>query len=156
VYVSNRSYNEGAKNLVVLEVSEKTNLEIVIAFQKFSDCKTGKNISEWLLFSHLKSGLKGEYIMCHSTDGVSNAIASSMEFQAMTNAVKVSSIRHYTCYTHQENRSAKFASGTGDFKHQANPELAKVLKKLHKINGRIYRSETRLKILFGVQTQKKW
>jgi hypothetical protein len=45
VYVSNRSYNEGAKNLVVLEASEKTNLETVIAFQKFSDSKTGKNIA---------------------------------------------------------------------------------------------------------------
>jgi hypothetical protein len=115
VYVSNRSYSEGAKNLVVLEVSEKTNLETVIAFQKFSDCKTGKNIADWLLSSHLKSGLKGEYIMCHSTDGASNAIASSMEFQAMTNAVKASSIWHYTCYAHQVNCSAKFASGTGDF-----------------------------------------
>jgi hypothetical protein len=101
VYVSNRPYNEGAKNLVVLEVSEKTNLETVILFQKFSDSKTGKNIADWLLSSHWKSGPKGEYIMCHFTDGALNAIASSMEFQGTTNAVKASSIWHYTCYAHQ-------------------------------------------------------
>jgi hypothetical protein len=155
VYVSNRSYNDGAKNLVVLEVSEKTDLETVIAFEKFADAKTGKNIADWLLACHLKAGLKSEYIMCHSTDGASNAVASSMEFQAMTNVVKESSIRHYTCFAHQVNRSAKFASGTGDFKNQANLELAKVLKKMHEINGRIHRSETRLKVLFGVQTKRK-
>jgi hypothetical protein len=156
VNVSNRSYNEGAKNLVVLEVSEKTGLETVIAFEKFSDSKTGKNIADWLFPSHLKSGPKGEYIMCHSTDGASNAIASSMEFQAMINAIKASSIRHYTCYARQVNRSAKFASGTGDFKHQANPELAKVLKKLHEINGRIYRSKTRYYLEFKHKRNGEW
>jgi hypothetical protein len=67
-----------------------------------------------------------------------------MEFQSMTKAVKACSIRHYTCYAHQVNRSAKYASGTGDFKEQHNLELAKVLKKLHEINGRIYRNEKRI------------
>jgi hypothetical protein len=99
--VCQQLYNEGAKNLVVLEVSEKTDLETVIVFEKVSDSKTGMNIADWLLSSHLKSGLKGEYILCHATDGASNAVASSMEFQAMTHALKASSIRHYTCYAHQ-------------------------------------------------------
>ena len=154
MFVSNRSYNDGAKNLVEMAQSERSDLEAVIAFEKFPEAKTGKNIAEWLLASHLKAGLKGEYIMCHSTDGASNAVASSMEFQAMTNAVKKEKIRHYTCYAHQVNRSAKYASGTGDFKTPANVELAKVLKKLHEINGRVYRNEARLKVLFAVQVKK--
>jgi hypothetical protein len=77
-----------------------------------------------------------------------------MEFQAMTDAVKASSIHHYTCFAHQVNRSAKYASGTGYFKTPANTELAKVMKKMHEINGRVYRNETRLKVLFAVQTKK--
>jgi hypothetical protein len=155
VFVSNRSYNDGAKEFIVTEAPAKSDLETVIAFEKFQDAKTGKNIADWLLTSHLKAGLKGEYIMCHSTDGASNAVSSSMEFQYMMDAVKASSIRHYTCYAHQVNRAAKYASGTGDFKEQRNIELYKVLKKLHEINGRIYRNEKRLKILFAVQTKKK-
>jgi hypothetical protein len=131
-------------------------LEAVIAFQKFPDAKSGKNIANWRIASHLKAGLKGEYIMCHSTDGASNAVASSMEFKAMTNAVKDSSICHYTCYAHQVDRSAKYALGTGDFESPANIEFAKVLKKLHEINGCVFCNETRLKVLFAVQTKKNW
>jgi hypothetical protein len=140
--------------LIVTEASDKSDLETVIAFENFVDTKTGKNIADWLLASHLKAGLKSDYIMCHSTDGASNAVASSMEFQSMTNAAKACLIWHYTCYAHQVNRSAKYASGTGDFKEQHNLELAKVLKKLHEINGCIYRNEKPLKILFGVQSNK--
>jgi hypothetical protein len=63
-------------------------------------------------------------------------------------------IRHYVCMAHQVNRSAKYASGTGDFRFNQNPELGALLKKMHEINGRIYRSETRLKVLFAVQKEK--
>jgi hypothetical protein len=78
VFVSNRSFNDGVKNLVQLAQSDKSDLEAVIAFEKFPESKTGKNIAEWLRQSHSKAGLKGEYIMCHSTDGASNAVASSI------------------------------------------------------------------------------
>jgi hypothetical protein len=142
VFVSNRLFNDGAKNLIRMAQLERSGLKAMIAFQKFPEAKTRKNIAGWLLVSHLKAGLKGEYIMCHSTDGVSNAIVSSMEFKAMTNAVKDSSIRHYTCYAQKVNRSAKYALGTGDFKSPANIELAKVLKKLHEINSRVFCNET--------------
>jgi hypothetical protein len=98
--------------LVQLKQLDKSDLETVIAFKKFPEAKTGKNIAEWLPQSHSKAvGLKGEYVMCHSTDGASNAVASSMEFQAMTDAVKASSIRHYTCFAHQFNPSAKYRIG---------------------------------------------
>jgi hypothetical protein len=73
----------------------------------------------------------------------------------MTDAVKADSIRHYTCYAHQVNRSARYASGTRDFKDTDNVELAEVLKKMHEINAHVYRSETRLKVLFQVQKQRE-
>jgi hypothetical protein len=72
----------------------------------------------------------------------------------MMDAIKSSSIRHYTCYAHQVNRSAKFASGTGDFVTNNNKDLSVVLKKLHEINGHVFCSEACLKILFAVQTKK--
>lgn len=154
MFVSNKSYHDTAKNMVVTALSEKSDLETVIAFERFHESKTSKNIAEWLRASHAKAGLRGQFIMCHSTDGASNAVGSSMEFQAMMDATKSSSIRHYTCYAHQVNRAAKLSSGTGDFVVNENKELSDVLKKLHEINGRVYRSEARLKILFAVQAKK--
>jgi hypothetical protein len=150
VFVSNKLYHDTAKNMVVTALSGKSDLETVISFERFHEAKTSKNIADWLKTSHAKAGLRGQFIMCHSTDGASNAVGSSMEFQAMMDATKSSSIRHYTCYAHQVNRSAKFASGTGDFVANENRELSDVLKKLHEINGRFFRSEARLKILFAV------
>jgi hypothetical protein len=134
---------------------EKSDLETVIAFEQFPESKTALNIAEWLKTSHTKAGLKPEYIMCHATDGASNAVGSSMEFQAMTDATKADSIRHYTCYAHQVNRAARYASGTGDFKQNNNEELGNVIKKLHEINAPVFRSETRLKVLFQVQKDKE-
>jgi hypothetical protein len=154
VFVSNKSYHDTAKNMVVTALSEKSDLETVISFERFHEAKTSKNIAEWLKASHAKAGLRGQFIMCHSTDGASNAVGLSMEFQAMMDATKSSLIRHYTCYAHQVNRSAKLSSGTGDFVTNENKELSNVLKKLHEINGRVYRSEARLKVLFAVQAKK--
>jgi hypothetical protein len=80
----------------------------------------------------------------------------TINFWAMTDATKADSIRHYTCYAHQVNRAAKYALGTGDFVQNNNAELGKVIKKMHKINARVYRSETCLKVLFQVQKDKEW
>jgi hypothetical protein len=68
VFVSNQSLNNGVKNLVQLAQSDKLDLEAVIAFEKFPESKTGKNIAKWLQQSHSKAGLKGEYIMCHTSE----------------------------------------------------------------------------------------
>jgi hypothetical protein len=78
-------------------------------------------------------------------DGASNAVGASVDFQAITFKLKKdSNIWHYVCMAHQVNRSAKYASGTGDFCINKNEELLAVLKKMHEINGRIYCSKTRL------------
>ena len=55
------------------------------------------------------------------------------------------------CLAHQTNRSAKFASGTGDFRTNANPRLSQVLAKCHGIIARVHRSSARLKVVKEVQ-----
>lgn len=129
-------------------------LEFVLAFNQFPQTKTASNIAEWLRTAHLRAGLKPDYILCHATDGASNAVGSAMEFQAITSEVRQTAIRHYVCFAHQVNRSAKYASGTGDFSVNQNEELSSVLQKTHDINGRIFRNETRLKVLFAIQRER--
>jgi hypothetical protein len=154
VFVSNKSYNDSAKGMIVTALSEKSDLETVIAFERFPEAKTSRNIADWLKARHAKAGLNGQFIMCHLTDGASNAVGSSMEFQSMMDAIKSSLICHYTCYAHQVNRLAKFASGTGDFVTNNNKDLSIVLKKLHEINGRVFCSKACLKVLFAIQAKK--
>jgi hypothetical protein len=156
VFLSNRTYNDGAKKQVVMIESEKRDLEVVLAFDQFNEAKTSSNIAAWLTAGHARGGIKADYVLCHATDGASNAVGASMEFQAITSKLKEDGdIRHYVCMAHQVNRSAKYASGTGDFRLNRNEELSSVLKKMHEINGRVYRSETRLKVLFQVQKANK-
>jgi hypothetical protein len=132
---------------------EKKDLEAVLSFEQFPESKTATNIAEWLKNGHARGGLKPEYIFCHATDGASNAVGSAMEFRAISSTMRETEISHYVCYAHQVNRAAKFASGTGDFVKNENEELSRVLKKMHDINGWIFRNETRLKILFAVQKE---
>jgi uncharacterized protein YuzB (UPF0349 family) len=99
-----------------------------------TDCQAASREGLELVNQELSliGGLRGQFIMCHSTDGALNAVGSSMEFQALMDARKSSSIRHYTCYAHQVNCSAKFALGTGDFVANENKEMSDVLKKYMK------------------------
>jgi hypothetical protein len=64
-------------------------------------------------------------------------------------------MNHHKCLAHQTNRSAKYASGTGDFATCANPRLAQVLDKAHKIVARVHRSPARLDLIKKVQTDAK-
>ena len=131
-----------------------SDLEVVLSFDRFPDAKTAKNIAQWLKIGHLRGGIKPDYLLCHSTDGASNAKGSAMEYKAILAAMKAKDITHYTCYAHQVNRSAKFASGTGDYVENSNVELSVVLKKMHEINSRIFRNESRLKVLYQVQKDR--
>jgi hypothetical protein len=130
-------------------------LKTVLAFDQFGESKTVANIAAWLVNGHNRGGIKADYILCHATDGASNAVASSLEFQGITLGLKETrNISHYICMAHQVNWLAKYASGTGDFRINQNPELAAILKKMHEINGRIYCSKACLKVLFQVQQEK--
>jgi hypothetical protein len=154
VFMSNKTFKDSEKTLVAISETQRSDLEAVLSFEQFPKVKTAQNIAQWLQRAHLKAGLKPQHILCHSTDGASNAVGSAMEFQAITAATRESNIAHYICFAHQVNRSARYASGTGGFANNANPELSELLQKLHEINGRVYRNETRLKVLFQVQKEK--
>lgn len=155
LFMSRKTYNELSKRSeVVVPQESKSDLEVVLSFDHFPSSKTAVNIAAWLRSGHVRGGLRPEYIMSHSTDGASNAVASAEHFEAVTDAVRESSISHYTCLAHQVNRAAKFATGTGDFKSNENLELSEVIRKMHEINGRIYRNEKRLKVLFQVQKER--
>ena len=153
--MSEMTYKSISKETIVFVEPDPMDLEVVLAFDQFNHEKTGKNIAEWLKTGHLRGGLRPEYIMCHATDGASNAVKSATEFQLIASAAKESDIAHYTCLAHQVNRAARWASGMGDFKENRNEELSLVLRKMHEINGRIYRNEKRLKVLYAVQQERK-
>ena len=153
--MSKRTYNEGGKNFVKFVQPTPSDLEVVLSFDQFPEAKTAKNIAQWLQLGHVRGGIKPDYLLCHSTDGASNAKGSAMEYKAILASMKSKDIVHYTCFAHQVNRSAKFASGMGDFVENSNIELSDVLKKMHAINSRIYRNEGRLKVLYQVQKDNK-
>jgi hypothetical protein len=105
--------NDGAKKQVVMALQEKTDLETVFLFDQFPEAKTSSNIAKWRRRGHLRGGIKPNYIMCHSADGASNGVGSSLQFQASTSYLKEScEIHHYMCFAHQVNQSAWYASGT--------------------------------------------
>ena len=138
----------------VLVEQDRRDLEVVLAFDQFPESKTAKNIAEWLRLGHVKGGLKAEYILCHATDGASNAVGLAAAFSAGVGENRPTAIRTYVCLAHQINRSARYASGMGDFRVNQNEDLSDVWRKMHEINGRVYRNETRLKVLFQVQKDK--
>jgi hypothetical protein len=100
---------------------------------------------------HASKGLLPAYVGYHSTDGASNAVASANHYELLTEMNRDAPIHHDKCMAHQNNRSAKYASGTGDFKHCRNSVLRDVLVKTHNIIGRVHRSIHRIKIVRDVQ-----
>ena len=126
-------------------------LEAVISFKRFDAAHTGQEVGAWLAAEHEAKGLLPEYVAFHSTDGASNAVASVNEYEALTEMNRSSPIHHHVCLAHQTNRSAKYASGTGDFKVCANTGLSEVLNKCHTILAHVHRSSARLEVIRQVQ-----
>jgi hypothetical protein len=67
------------------------------------------------------------------------------------NSVSESQILHNTCLAHQNNRSTKFASGTGDFKICSNPVLRDILNKVHPIIAWVHQTSHQIKVVWDVQ-----
>ena len=65
-----------------------------------------------------------------------------MRFKDLMGGFRETDLSHYTCFAHQVNRSARWASGTGDFNTNKNKELSDILKKMHEINGKNFRNES--------------
>jgi hypothetical protein len=155
LFISRQSLNEGVEERLSIAKGTLKCMETILSFKKFEGPKTGVGIGEWLVAEHASKGLLPQYVGYHSTDGASNAVASVFQYSLLTEMNRDSPIHHDKCLAHQCNRSAKYASGTGDFKICSNPELRVVLMKAHNIIARVHRSPHRLKVVRDVQKAAK-
>jgi hypothetical protein len=155
LFISKQTLNEEAVNLLACHQGLLTQLETVMAFKKYDGAHTGKGIGLWLKRQHQDKGLLAQYVGYHCTDGASNAVASVNEYELLTEMNRATAINHQKCLAHQTNRSAKYASGTGDFKVCSNPVLSEILTKTHNIVARVHRSYQRLEVIRDVQRQAK-
>jgi hypothetical protein len=153
LFVSDQTLNEGVRNQLAIKDGVLACCEVVVSFKRFNGAKTGIGVGEWLYDEHLEKGLKPNYIVYHATDGASNAVASANHYRLLSemNGGLESRILHNTCLAHQNNRSAKFASGTGDFKTCSNPVLRDILNKVHQVIARVHRTSYRIKAIRDVQ-----
>jgi hypothetical protein len=155
LFVSKQSLNEGATKHLSCLMGTLSQLETVNSFKRFDGGHTGKAVGQWLVNEHSSKGLLPQYVGYHCTDGASNAVASANEYEALTEMNRSSSTTHNKCLAHQTNRSAKYASGTGDFKVNQNPRLSEVLNKAHRIIASVHRSPARLQVIRDVQRAAK-
>lgn len=153
LFVSKKTVNEGANALLSSSLGILQQCETVNSFKRFDSPHTGKAIGEWLVSEHEAKGLLPQYVVFHCTDGASNAVASANVYDLLTELNRETPIDHVKCLAHQTNRSAKFASGTGDFRDNANPRLSKLLLKCHTIIARVQRSSARIKVVKDVQIE---
>lgn len=155
LFISSKTIKELGANMLAISNGELKDLEFVVNFQLFSEKKTGAAIGRWLVLSHEEKGIHPKFVGHHSTDGASNAVKSKEEYDWMTQLNRSTTMEHEKCHAHQNERSGRYASGTGDYVDNANEELSVVLRKCHKIMARLHRSEARLKILTTVQERNQ-
>ena len=115
IFVSKQTLNEVAADFLAAPKGLLDQCETVNSFKRYESAHTGKAIGAWLASEHEAKGLLPQYIGYHCTDGASNAVASVNEYEILTEINHDTPINHQKCLAHQTNRSAKFASGTGDF-----------------------------------------
>jgi hypothetical protein len=153
LFVCNQTLNKGVRNQLAIKDGVLKGCEVVLSFKRFNGAKTGIGVGTWLYDEHLEKGLKPSYVVYHATDGASNAVASANHYRLLAemNGVYESRILHNTCLAHQNNRSAKSASGTGDFKTCSNPVLQDILNKVHQIIARVHWTHHRIKAIRRVQ-----
>ena len=92
-----------------------------------------------------------------AADGGSNAIGSIREFESVTRSEdggRESSVDFNVCYSHQNERSGGYASGTVRFADSPNDALGDILKKSHGIQVRINQSHKRMTLFNDVQQNK--
>ena len=138
-------------------ISHQPNLEcaeFVMNFEKFDKPKTIDNCAEWMDDSFRASRVKSGDFSQLCADGASNAIGSVVEYEVGSRKDRSGSLDFNVCYTHQNERSGIWASGSGDFKDQPNCELGAVLVKNHTIQTSLNRNGTRLGVYRSIQNQK--
>ena len=155
LFVSKQTLNEGARALLACPTGVLQQLETVNSFKRFDGAHTGKGVGKWLADQHQEKGLLPNYVGYHCTDGASNAVASANEYEVLTEMNRDIPFSHQKCLAHQTNRSAKYASGTGDFVECANETLRDVLVKTHTIVTRVHKSAKRIEVIKDIQRLAK-
>ena len=155
LFVSKQTLNKGCSEKIAIEEGQLAVLETVISFRRFDGAKTGHAIGTWMVEQHQEKGLLPSYVGYHSTDGASNAVSSVEHYKLLTEMNQQSAIQHDKCMAHQNNRSAKYASGTGDYRENSNPVLGEVLDKAHRLIARVHRSSKRIKVVRDFQITAK-
>jgi hypothetical protein len=102
--------------------------------------KTIANVTDWMLESCKESSIQQDDWGQLAADGGSNAIGSICKFEIITRSEdsgQESSLDFNVCYSHQNERSGGYASGTVNFADNQNDALGEILKKSHGIQVRI-------------------
>jgi hypothetical protein len=85
-----------------------------------------------------ESGILSEDWAQQSADGGSIAIGSIQEYEVVSRSEgQQTSVEFNICYSHQNERSGGFASGTMKFADKPNEELGAILRKSHEIQVQI-------------------
>ena len=102
-----------------------------------------------------QSGILPEDWAQLSADGGSNAIGSIQEYEVVSRSDgQQTSVEFNICYSHQNERSGGFASGTMKFADMPNEELGAILRKSHEIQVRISRPPKRMKFYSDIQRRR--
>lgn len=157
VFMSRKTRKSLDDSLFVSGKPRIANLEMPLNFERFNKAKTVLNVTEWMQESVSEASLKSSDFNHLAADGGSNAIGSVQEFEVVTRVEdgRSNSIDFSVCFTHQNERSAKYASGTGGFAHNPNPDLGEVLDKSHTIQTRLNGSGERKKVYETVQVRNE-
>ena len=155
LFVSRQTISEVAEDMLAIKDGVLCQCETVNSFKRFDGAHTGAAVGRWLAKEHELKGLLPQYVAFHCTDGASNAVASKSEYDLLTEMNRSSPINHNKCLAHQANRSAKYASGTGDFQVCRNQVLCDILKKVHVIVARVHKSPSRIAVIKEYQRRAK-
>ncbi len=112
-------------------------------------------MTKWTQDSCAESGILSEDWAQLLADGGSNSIGSIQEYEVVSRSEGwQTSVEFNICYSHQNERSGGFASGTMKFAGKPNEELGAILRKSHEIQVRISRSPKRMKLYSDIQRKQ--
>ena len=130
-------------------------LEFVGNFERFEQAKTIDNVVDWMKESTTELRILHGDLNQLCADGASNASGSIAEYEATTRTQRSNDVDVDVCISHQNQRSAGYASGTIDFAEPVNEKLGSVIRKNHDIAVHVSRSHTRMSVYKGVQERRK-
>ena len=130
-------------------------LEFPVNFERFPGSKTSTAVAEWMFESIAAAKIESDDFNQLAADGGSNAIGSIQEFEVVAREEgRSTSTDFVVCFSHQNERSAGYASGTAKFADEPNEELGAVLAKNHEVQVRMHRNPGRTSVYRGVAEEK--